>query len=54
MAFVEAREIETVFGNVYFDNEWYLCKACNTRFTLNHTTDIHQCPHCKSTDIYHI
>ncbi len=53
-AFVEAKEIKTVYGNVWFDNEWYICNACNTRFTINHPDDRQECPHCHSTDIKHV
>lgn len=53
-AFVEAKEIKTIYGNVWFDNEWYICNACNTRFTLNNKDDKKKCPHCHSKDINHV
>ena len=53
-AFVEAKEIRTSYGNVYFDNEWYICNACNARFTRNRKSDTPACPNCRSKDIKHI
>lgn len=50
-AFVEAKEIKTVYGNVYFDNEWFLCNDCYTRFKLKEEKINNNCPVCRSANI---
>lgn len=53
-ALVEAKEIKTVYGNVWFDKEWYFCQNCKDRFILSSTEDKKECPHCHSRDIVHL
>lgn len=50
-AFVEAKEIKTAYGNVYFDNEWYLCNNCNARFKITEEKIDNSCPVCRSANI---
>lgn len=46
-AFVEGREIRTVYGNVYFDKSWFQCESCLAKFTLP-SPSTNKCPVCKS------
>ncbi len=46
-ALVEAKEIKTVYGNVAFDETWFLCDDCQARFTMP-PSGTNQCPMCKS------
>lgn len=50
-AFVETKEIVTVFGNAVVDNNWHTCMECSTKFSL--TTDFSNpiCPICGSKEI---
>lgn len=50
-ALVETREIKTVFGNTQMDDYWFICSACNARFTIPTTIDKHICPICSSVHI---
>ncbi|MFC2138580.1 DUF134 domain-containing protein [Bacteroidota bacterium] len=50
-AFVETKEIKTVYGNVWLDKNWFLCNDCNTRFTIPKTIKDHICPLCTSIKI---
>lgn len=49
-AFVETKEIKTVYGNAQLDKNWYLCNSCLSRFTIPKTKE-HACPLCASNDI---
>lgn len=53
-AFVEVKEIKTVFGNVWFDENWYICEACHARFTMPVTAEKQKCPICKAQHVQHI
>jgi len=46
-ALVEAKEIKTVYGNVAFDETWFVCDDCQARFTMP-PSGTNQCPMCKS------
>lgn len=50
-AFVETREIRSVFGNAVMDKSWYECSSCHTRFTLPATIRTRECPLCKNQKI---
>ncbi|TKG94332.1 DUF134 domain-containing protein [Puteibacter caeruleilacunae] len=50
-AFVECKEIKTVFGNATLQGNWYHCVACNARFTIPNMTDKAECPMCKKDKI---
>lgn len=50
-AFVESKEIKTVYGNVYFDSEWFLCNDCYMRFKLREEKIENNCPVCRSANI---
>ncbi len=52
MAFVKGRAIVFEGGKVYFDSEWYSCKACGCWF--NHPAkedEVKNCGLCNSTEI---
>jgi len=51
MAFVETKEIRTVFGNTQMDESWFLCNACHARFTIPKTLKQDICPMCSSDQI---
>lgn len=46
-ALVETREIKTSYGNATFDESWFICSNCQSRFTLPEQSSAH-CPLCKS------
>ncbi len=50
-AFVENKEIITVYGNVFFDNNQYKCNSCSAVFNITTTSKKDICPVCKSTEI---
>ncbi len=50
-AFVEAREIQTVYGHAVLDKTWYVCKACQARFNIPSAKHKHACALCGSTHI---
>lgn len=50
-ALVETREIATSPGDVVFEDDWYLCQDCHTRFPLRHTRRKEHCPSCQSDDL---
>ena len=50
-AFVDVKEIRTVYGNAFLDKDWLLCNKCNTKFTIPSNRDNLLCPICKSIDI---
>ena len=51
-AFAEAKVIEIEGGQVYFDEEWFRCKKCNSNFNnpLKQTKKL-SCPMCGSKTI---
>ena len=51
LAFVEAKEIKTIFGNAWLDKNWLECHACHARFTIPKTISNHSCPVCASDKI---
>jgi uncharacterized protein len=51
LALVEAREITTENGNSYTDKKWFLCKQCQTRFTIPARINNHNCPICHTDQI---
>ncbi len=53
-AFVETKEIKTVYGNVHFDTSWFICDGCYARFTQPLKTKKIQCPICKSFQVKNI
>nr|NQU94427.1 DUF134 domain-containing protein [Bacteroidota bacterium] len=50
-ALVETKKIKSVFGNVYFDRNWYKCTKCHNLFTLPDSIHERLCPMCKSNKI---
>lgn len=53
-ALVEVREIRTSYGNVCFDNMWYVCDNCKSRFTSPQSESYERCPICDSENIKQI
>jgi uncharacterized protein len=50
-AFVQGKPIIIEGGKIYFDSEWYSCKACGCFFNNpDKQTDIKDCPLCNSLD----
>lgn len=47
-AFVETRNIKSVYGNVCFDDDWYKCNQCLNVFTIPEPKNKDKCPICKS------
>jgi len=54
LALVESKEIKTVFGHAFFDNDWYQCQDCQTRFTIPEKLKQTACPLCHSTNFKHL
>jgi len=50
-ALVDGKEIKTVYGNAYLENEWFLCKDCNARFDIQTAIIENNCPVCRSANI---
>jgi len=50
-AFVETKEIVTVYGNTWMDETWFLCGDCHARFTIPKTLEQEICPMCSSKRI---
>ncbi len=50
-ALVEVRDIKAVYGNALLDKNWYVCNACNARFTIPKTIKDPICAVCSSTNI---
>lgn len=50
-AFVDVKEIRTVYGNAFLDKDWLVCNKCNSKFTIPNSSENHFCPMCKSLDI---
>lgn len=51
LAFVEIKEIRTVYGNTQMEENWFLCNACHARFTIPKTLKQDICPMCSSNQI---
>lgn len=51
MAFVEALEIKTVYGNAMLDKSWYECNSCHARFNFPKSVKEHVCPLCNSKEV---
>jgi uncharacterized protein len=45
-AFVESKEIRTVYGNAILNKSWYVCTGCQSRFSIPKTIYKYQCPLC--------
>lgn len=51
MALVDVKEIKSVYGNAFLENDWFICNECNARFTIPAEADKERCPVCSSNDI---
>jgi predicted DNA-binding protein (UPF0251 family) len=51
LAFVETKEIITVYGNSWMDKTWFLCSNCHSRFTIPKILEQQICPMCSSKSI---
>ena len=51
-AFVETKDIKSVYGHAWLDSNWYHCKKCLNRFTIPQNNELKEiCPVCKTEDI---
>ncbi len=50
-ALVLVKEIKTVYGHVYFDDHWFVCISCNSKFTIPEKQQTDNCPICKSEEV---
>lgn len=50
-AFVGSREIITVYGNAYFEKNWFECGHCHSRFNYPKTQKDKKCPLCQTNNI---
>ena len=50
-ALVETKEIQTINGNSYSNNNWMICCDCHARFTLPKSDQNEECPLCNSKQI---
>lgn len=53
-AFVEGKEIKSVYGNVVFDEDWYVCSKCHARFNIPEGAQADKCPACNCEKIEHL
>ena len=51
MALVETKEIKTVYGNAWMDDNWFICNDCHARFSIPKTFNKLICPMCSSEKI---
>lgn len=50
-AFVESKEIRTIYGNAWMDKNWFECGGCHARFTIPLTHAAGNCPVCRNEQI---
>jgi predicted DNA-binding protein (UPF0251 family) len=50
-AFVESKEIRTIYGNALMDKNWFECGGCHARFTIPSTHAAGYCPVCRNEKI---
>lgn len=50
-ALVETKEIRTVYGNAWMDNNWFLCNDCHARFTIPEYVERNTCPMCRADSV---
>ena len=50
-AFVESKTINAVYGNVYFEKNWFVCENCYCRFTIPIREEDDKCPLCNSKNV---
>lgn len=53
-AFVESKEIISVFGNAHLENDWFECSDCKSKFTIPNDASDKNCPLCNSVLINNI
>lgn len=53
-ALVESKEIISVFGNAYLENDWFECSDCKSKFTIPNDASNKNCPLCNSISINNI
>ena len=51
-AFVETRKIKSVYGNVYFEDDWFKCNGCMNIFTIPNPEKSNKCPICRNGEIH--
>jgi len=47
-ALVETREIKTMYGNAWLENNWFFCTDCHSKFTIPEFSSKNTCPMCHS------
>ncbi|MDG5799888.1 DUF134 domain-containing protein [Marinilabiliaceae bacterium ANBcel2] len=50
-AFVETREIKSIYGNASLDADWYCCTDCNARFSEDSKEGSFECALCGSDNV---
>ncbi len=50
-ALVNVKEIKTVYGNAVFEDYWYVCEDCHSKFTIPVTVKNKNCPFCNSIKV---
>lgn len=50
-ALVEGLQLTTRPGNARFDQPWFWCTDCNSRFTITKQTPSKNCPSCSSENL---
>lgn len=50
-ALVETKNIVPIYGNAYFENNWYKCEKCHNTFSIPEPDTNNKCPICKTTEI---
>lgn len=50
-ALVEAKQIETTYGNAIMNKNWFVCNDCYVRFTIPKNIFEYKCPVCISDKI---
>ena len=51
LALVEVKEIKAKYGNACFDENWFECAECNSKFSIPKAAESTKCPLCKSLEI---
>ena len=50
-ALVEAKNINTVYGNAILDKDWFVCNKCHARFNVPKNMDSEKCPACNANNV---
>ncbi len=50
-ALVNVKEIKTVYGNATFEDSWFVCSDCHSKFTMPPTVKNKNCPFCGKSSV---